>query len=926
MGRIDETPINDPKNKDWYLFRPADDFFDSLQGAVRPTSVTYEDDDQKKSDGQDNPACSHGRVFRFNDNLGFVLIQFMRPHIWRIRFHHVNQSGAGFSDYNTRTIVQDTLSDMIRILDVAEHVNWQVELQTEDARYFILQSVIDPGLSTQRVGVQLWIQRNPFRITAVRSVRAASASAILPQLQAPIDASVASKLRIEEAQGMNNAIIWQTKVRPLQYIQDAAILSVEKPSIARYAGFGEQGGKRMFKDNVFMNYFNFDNMRYYNVYGEGPLKDDEPLYHSEPYWIEMNAHPGHLSQVGYFVDNYSQVCVDLGKTDPTTIRIATRFNSFQCIIMAGDDIGDIIRSYTSIIGRPNLKPRFILGNHQGCYGYDEQWKVTQAVDKYRQYGIPLDGMHVDVDIQRDYRTFTIDTRTFPDPRGMFSDLRKKGVKCSTNITPVINMRPDSTYTTLNEGLQHGYFVKDVRELDPGAPSPSQQRCLDFGNGHRYFKDPNKKNNFNIDSEKDNRPPFSPPDDYDFDNVFNSGQPFHGAVHYGGDRGAPGHYPNLNSQKVRDWWGKQYQYLFDTGLEFVWQDMTSPCMAKEYGDMRSFPFRLLLDSDGWSGDPHADAQKKAIEIWSLYSYNLHKATFQGLSVLPGREGKRNFIIGRGSFAGAQRYAGLWTGDNVSSWEFFDISVAQVLSLGLAGVLISGADVGGFEPLDGIEENLCADPELLIRWYCAYSLLPWFRNHYTAKPGKKSFQEPYAYIEWFNNNSQRIPSTDYRMWWAVLPVCRYVIQLRYSLLQLMYDAMFENLWTGLPIARAMIVTDPMDTSLYQTNQWYTRSQYLVRNDLLVAPALYKERVRDRRKLYLPYPDSWYPMNLRPRWNDNASLGMPRCINAWWVVYQLRLPHFARRIPASLCQPHVHTRGRNHTSNRSPPIRARPKQVPK
>lgn len=134
---------------------------------------------------------------------------------------------------------------------------------------------------------------------------------------------------------------------------------------------------------------------------------------------------------------------------------------------------------------------------------------------------------------------------------------------------------------------------------------------------------------------------------------------------------------------------------------------------------------MLDSDGWSGDPQADAQKKAIEIWSLYSYNLHKATFHGLSVLPGREHKRNFIIGRGSFAGAQRFAGLWTGDNVSSWEFFDISVAQVLSLGLAGVSISGADVGGFEPSENPDESLCADPELLIRWYSAYSLLPWFR---------------------------------------------------------------------------------------------------------------------------------------------------------------------------------------------------------
>jgi len=275
---------------------------------------------------------------------------------------------------------------------------------------------------------------------------------------------------------------------------------------------------------------------------------------------------------------------------------------------------------------------------------------------------------------------------------------------------------------------------------------------------------------------------------------------------------------------------------------------------------SWPFRLLLDSDGWSGDPKAADQKKAIEIWSLYSYNLHKATFHGLQKLESRKGKRNFIIGRGSFAGAQRFAGLWTGDNASTWEFFDISVAQVLALGMAGVSIAGADVGGFEPAHDGES--WADPELVIRWYCAYSLLPWFRNHYSGKEGKKHFQEPYAFAELQNSPDWRfVPEKERNTYYSVLPICRYVIQLRYSLLQLLYDAMFENVINGLPIARAMIITDPLDSSLYQANQWYTRSQYLVRNDLLVAPNLYKESQRKTRKLYLPAPDGWYPMNLRP-----------------------------------------------------------------
>ncbi|KAF1353834.1 hypothetical protein BDV97DRAFT_347522 [Delphinella strobiligena] len=46
-------------------------------------------------------------------------------------------------------------------------------------------------------------------------------------------------------------------------------------------------------------------------------------------------------------------------------------------------------------------------------------------------------------------------------------------------------------------------------------------------------------------------------------------------------------------------------------------MTSPCMDINYGDMKSWPLRLLLDADGGSGDPRvADKKKKAIEIWSL----------------------------------------------------------------------------------------------------------------------------------------------------------------------------------------------------------------------------------------------------------------------------------------------------------------------
>jgi hypothetical protein len=91
----------------------------------------------------------------------------------------------------------------------------------------------------------------------------------------------------------------------------------------------------------------------------------------------------------------------------------------------------------------------------------------------------------------------------------------------------------------------------------------------------------------------------------------------------------------------------------------------------------------------------------------------------------------------------------------------------------------------------------------------------RNHYTRRrywvdgPRKdqlrkdgKLFQEPYAYQKYYDDNKDKFQGREAVMYRAVLPVCRYYIRLRYSLMQLLYDAMFENMITGLPIARAMV----------------------------------------------------------------------------------------------------------------------------
>lgn len=151
----------------------------------------------------------------------------------------------------------------------------------------------------------------------------------------------------------------------------------------------------------------------------------------------------------------------------------------------------------------------------------------------------------------------------------------------------------------------------------------------------------------------------------------------------------------------------------------------------------------MSEDSYKQDPKVRPNTKtAIELWALYSYNLHKATYNGLNKLKGREKKRNFVLGRGSLTGMHRFAGLWTGDNASSWDFWKISVAQVLALGYSGMTIAGVDMGGFTPdpkaLTEYPYPRWCDPELLTRWYTGAFLLPWYRNHYNQTQNNKAFQ--------------------------------------------------------------------------------------------------------------------------------------------------------------------------------------------
>jgi alpha-glucosidase len=738
-------------------------------------------------------------IFRANNgNQSSMLIQFPQKDTFRVRF---NPGKTEYTDNNTRSVVQDTFNDLRRLLEDYRE-KFTIITKVVDGRFELV--TIDHNNNPE---MKMVLTQDPFTIEVFNLSQGDAFS------------------------------IWKTAEIPVYYTQNgnddyAIIQAVVIPSGAKYIGFGEQGGQSLCKNSKQANYFNFDNMRYRQIYNCGPLDCREPLYHSDPFFFEFNGVPGRRSVNAIFVDNPGQLLMDMGFLNSSTYMLGTRFGDLDYYFFMGNEPVNVIDSFTSIVGRSRLKPRYCLGYHQGCYGYDSREAVEWAVNKYREYGIPLDGMHIDVDIQHKYQTFTIDTDKFPNPGEMFRKLKEKGVKCSTNITPVIS-KEDLGYQTFVQAREKDYFIRDTRH-DPHNPDSRYYQL--YGGGNEYCP-----NNGYVEG-------------------FNSGEPFIGGVYYGkdayqNDLGTAGHYADLGIKEVRQWWGTQYQYLFDMGLEMVWQDMTTPAIRDYRGDMKGFPFRLYITDDFISDT--APKKSPAIKVWNLYSYNLHKATYHGLNYLKGRENKRNFIIGRGSFTGSHRFAGLWTGDNSSDWDFLKMNISQVLSLGMCGVVISGQDIGGFEA--SLDNGSWASPELLIRWTVAGAFLPWFRNHYVRK-GRKEFQEPFMFVEWFDQYRGGVVPEPKELYYMVLPICKHYIELRYRLLQLFYDAMFQNTLNGLPICRPLFLNDPADTSLYNSKEAYLNNEFFVGKDLLIAPVLDPQvqggyNNYGKRNVYLPAGSDWY-----------------------------------------------------------------------
>lgn len=625
------------------------------------------------------------------------------------------------------------------------------------------------------------------------------------------------------------------------YIPGQQVIAIMKtaPSGAGYYGLGEKAGSNLQKNKYTHTFFNFDNFTYNgpSLGDPGPLNPTEPLYCSIPVLVEYDSAPsgafaGPPFATGLFLDNCGQTFANVMANDYSTMDgkyyLGGLYNELDTYFFAGNGIPDILRQYTTLTGRAPMPPRYVFGFHQGAYGYFDQFKLNAAANAFRKARIPCDGLHIDVDFQDNYRTFTHSEIKFPNTRQLFDDLHARGFKMSTNITPII------TTNLLDEQGKITTYAQ--REALKAADALIYDTRYQAGESPNHYE-----GGVNYGVNYGNNPYSYPP--------------LHPNSQGQTPLTAPGNYPDFGRTKVRQTWGEQYADLIQNiGLDMIWQDMTCPAIDanlppdKQY--YKTFPQDLMMaqeETDPATGEITLNYLPNA-QLHNSYVNNLLHATWDGINKLAPQ--RRNFIIARGGYAGMQRYAALWTGDSASSWDFLNINIPEVLNLGLSGVPISGCDIGGFAKGSGsVGGTFVSDRtvyggitnyELFTRWMQLGSFLPWFRNHYDGY--NKQFQEPFAYGE-------PVPTN-----------CRAYVELRYTMMQVYYDAMYEWTQTGLPICRPLFLNEPHDQGVYGNDNYYINSQFFVGGDFLVAPMLFpavtaSPPIQPVRDLYLPAGSDWY-----------------------------------------------------------------------
>ena len=388
---------------------------------------------------------------------------------------------------------------------------------------------------------------------------------------------------------------------------------------------------------------------------------------------------------GLFIDYPSKLTFDIGFTDKDILNIHTDGSDLVLYVITGESSYDIVKQFRKIIGRSYIAPKFAFGFGQSRWGYKTKEDFKEVLDNHRRAHVPLDMIYMDIDYMDNFKDFTVNGEEFEDFPAFVKEMKDNHI----HLVPIIDagVKVEKGYDVYEEGVENGYFCK--RE---------------------------------------------------------DGSNFIGTVWPGET-----HFPDFLNPKAREWFGDKYKVLIDAGIDGFWNDMNEPAIfhtpegldeicdvMQEFIDDRNshHVFELTQKVTELANNPkdysriYHNINGEMVchdRVHNLYGYNMTRAAGEAFERICPDE--RILMFSRSSYVGMHRYAGIWTGDNLSFWSHLLMNLKMLPSLNMVGLMYTGADIGGFG------SNTSRD--LLLRWLALGVFTPLMRNHSADGTRKQEF---------------------------------------------------------------------------------------------------------------------------------------------------------------------------------------------
>lgn len=199
-----------------------------------------------------------------------------------------------------------------------------------------------------------------------------------------------------------------------------------------------------------------------DAWNEDGGTDTDIAYKTVPFYMTNRGY-------GVLVNHPGCVSYEVASHAINTVQFSVHDERLDYYLFGGPTMKHVLDQYTALSGRPALPPEWSFGlwlSTSFTTNYNEQ-DILANIERMEAEGLPISVFHFDCFWMKPltWCSFLWDEDNFPDPAGMLSRIKAKGIKICVWINPYIAEESP----LFAEGAEHGFLLHrpngDVYQVD-----------------------------------------------------------------------------------------------------------------------------------------------------------------------------------------------------------------------------------------------------------------------------------------------------------------------------------------------------------------------------------------------------------------------------------------------------------------------------